>query len=182
MVAPDLWQEGYRAFDPVGSIAERAEDAAGDSGGGPGSYEWVSRAELRTYTHDQLLRDTDVMSMAHSLEVRVPLLDRDLVEAVLRLPPKAKTNGTGPKPLLREVMADRLPPVVLKRQDKQGFTFPLAPWLRGPLQGQALAAMDAVQAQGWLRAGAARQVFDRVQERQVHWSRLWALVALASVL
>jgi asparagine synthase (glutamine-hydrolysing) len=179
---PELWQEGSRAFDPVGSIAGRADGVAGNPDDGSSTFEWVSRAELRTYTHNQLLRDTDVMSMAHSLEVRVPLLDIDLVEAVLRLPTAVKTNGTGPKPLLRQVMAGRLPPLVLQKQDKQGFTFPMESWLRGPLQRQALAVLDAVQGQGWLRAGAVRQVFEGYRDRQVHWSRPWALVALASVL
>ena len=182
LLLPELWQEGSQAFDPVGSIADRADGVAGNSDDGSRAFEWVSRAELRTYTHNQLLRDTDVMSMAHSLEVRVPLLDMDLVEAMLRLPTAAKTHGIGPKPLLRQVMADRLPRVVLQRQDKQGFTFPMEPWLRGPLQRQALAALDAVEEQGWLQAGAVRQVFEHYRERQVHWSRPWALVALASVL
>jgi asparagine synthase (glutamine-hydrolysing) len=182
LVTPELWQEGRQTFDPVQHIAERAEGVSERQGHDPHSFEWVSRAELGTYTHDQLLRDTDVMSMAHSLEVRVPLLDVDLVEAMLRLPTTAKTNGPGPKPLLSQVMADRLPPVVLRRNDKKGFTFPMEPWLRGPLQPQALAALDAVQAQGWLQAGAARHVFHRYRDRQVHWSRFWALVALASIL
>lgn len=60
--------------------------------------QWLGdlRAELRTYTHDQLLHDTDVMSMAHSLEVREPLLDMRLVEQVLRLPARVARRAILP--------------------------------------------------------------------------------------
>ena len=108
---------------------------------------WISRAELRTYTHHQLLRDTDVMSMAHSLEVRVPLLDVRLVEYVLRLPAALKTHppggGAGPKPLLTAALGERLPAVIRQRREKQGFTFPFDVWLREGLARERLAAIPA---------------------------------------
>ena len=182
LVSPPVWQAGVEGFDPVQHVAERADDSEGASTFNKRPFEWISRAELRTYTHHQLLRDTDVMSMAHSLEVRVPLLDVELVEAVLRLPTALKANGlAGPKPLLKRAVGERLPAVVRQRRDKQGFTFPLAPWLKGPLQGQARSIVDSLQSKGWLQRAAVQQVFEDYEAGKVHWSRLWALVALGAI-
>ncbi|MEK9164401.1 MAG: asparagine synthase (glutamine-hydrolyzing), partial [Chloroflexota bacterium] len=77
IVTSEVWHAAKSAFDPIRHIAERAETRSAN-GSGNQLFSWVSRAELRTYTHHQLLRDTDAMSMAHSLEVRVPLLDQRL--------------------------------------------------------------------------------------------------------
>jgi asparagine synthase (glutamine-hydrolysing) len=182
LVSPAIWGTGVAGFDPVRHVAERADGTAGASSFSSRPFEWISRAELRTYTHHQLLRDTDVMGMAHSLEVRVPLLDVELVEAVLRLPTEVKTNGLpGPKPLLRRAVGDRLPDVVRHRRDKQGFTFPLGPWLKGPLRTQARSVLGGVQSRGWLQPAAVQQVFEDFEVGKVHWSRLWALIALGTI-
>ena len=182
LVTSDVWQEAARAFDPVEHVRAGAggEPPSGDS---HSSMAWMSRAELRTYTHDQLLRDTDVMSMAHSLEVREPLLDVRLIEAVLRLPDSMKRNhAAGPKPLLVQAMRDRLPAVVRDRRDKQGFTFPFAHWLRGPLQARVETMLAAVDGSGLVCPGVGSRVYDSYRQGQVHWSRPWALVALATAL
>ncbi len=180
LVTPEVWNTAAQGFDPVAHVLAAAGSAA------PGSQArmaWISRAELRTYTHHQLLRDTDAMSMAHSLEVREPLLDVPLVEAVLRLPDSAKQNHTaGPKPLLAQVMGDRLPAVVRQRRDKQGFTFPFARWLNGPLQAQVEARLAALDGSGLFQPGAGRAVYQGYRQGRVHWSRPWALVALAAAL
>jgi asparagine synthase (glutamine-hydrolysing) len=182
LVSPAVWQAGTAGFDPVRHVAERADGTAGARSFRSRPFEWVSRAELRTYTHHQLLRDTDVMSMAHSLEVRVPLLDVELVQAVLRLPATLKTNGLpGPKPLLKRAVGDRLPVNVRQRSDKQGFTFPLEPWLKGPLRETTRSVLDSVQSRGWLQPAAVRQVAGDFEAGRVHWSRLWALIALGAI-
>src|SRR5207247_4318653 len=129
-VMPDRGSAAAEAFDPVRHIADRA----GDRDGGSDAFSWVSRAELGTYTRDQLLRDIDVMSMAPSLEVRVPLLDDRLVETALRLPDAAKRNGGRPKSLLVDAVGDLLPQEIRSRRAKQGFVFPFGAWLRGPLR------------------------------------------------
>jgi asparagine synthase (glutamine-hydrolysing) len=91
---------------------------------------WVSYLELRSYMADVLLRDADAMSMAHSLEVRVPLIDHKLVEFVLSLPGNLKSNGHFPaKRLLIESVKDLLPSQLLYRR-KKGFAFPMGFWLR----------------------------------------------------
>jgi asparagine synthase (glutamine-hydrolysing) len=182
LVSPAAWQAGTAGFDPVQHVAERADGAAGASSFRSRPFEWISRAELRTYTHHQLLRDTDVMSMAHSLEVRVPLLDVELVQAVLRLPTALKMNGlAGPKPLLKRAVGDRLPDSVRQRSDKQGFTFPLEPWLKGPLRETAWSMLDSVQSRGWLQPAAVQDVAGDFEAGRVHWSRLWALIALGAI-
>ena len=129
--------------------------------------------ELRGYMHNQLLRDTDAMSMAHSLEVRVPFLDHPLVEFAATLPLSLRMNGDRPKWLLTKALGDLLPAVPARQ--KRGFTFPIGAWLRGPL---------AVRAAGELHNGrlfnlpAVTRLWRRVQTGHVHWSRAWALVVL----
>jgi asparagine synthase (glutamine-hydrolysing) len=182
LVSPSIWQEGVEGFDPVQHVAEQAEGRQNASAFSSRPFAWISRAELRTYTHHQLLRDTDAMSMAHSLEVRVPLLDVALVEAVLRLPTALKVNGpAGPKPLLRQAVGDRLPEVVRQRNDKQGFTFPFALWLKGPLREQAYSMLGIVQSKRWLQPLAVQRVLEDYGTGKLHWSRLWALIALGAI-
>jgi asparagine synthase (glutamine-hydrolysing) len=92
----------------------------------------ISYLELKTYMSDVLLRDVDVMSMAHSLEVRVPLIDHKLVEFVLGLAGDLKAGGVRDvKWLLKESVKDLLPPEILHR-GKKGFAFPMAIWLHEP--------------------------------------------------
>ncbi|MBI4504834.1 MAG: asparagine synthase (glutamine-hydrolyzing) [Chloroflexi bacterium] len=173
LVGPEVWQAARQALDPVAYVAERADDA-GDA------FQWVSRAELATYTHNQLLRDTDVMSMAHSLEVRVPLLDHRLVELVLSLPAAVRQAGRGPKALLADAVGDRLPPIVRQRKGKAGFVFPFGSWLRDVLQKGRLGAFfdraaSAVTADGMLRPDQVAKVVRTYQAGKTHWSRAWAL-------
>ena len=172
LVTPDLWHAAAKEFDPVRHIA----DHAGSNGADTDLFSWVSRAELGSYTRDQLLRDTDLMSMAHSLEVRVPLLDDRLVEVALQLPDEVKQNGGQPKSLLMESVEDRLPPLITARRGKQGFVFPFGTWLRGPLryhcEGWQESLGDLLRADGLVRA---REMW---QAGRLHWSRGWALAAL----
>lgn len=92
----------------------------------------ISRFELSLYLRHMLLRDADAFSMAHGLELRVPLLDHRLVELVLPLPDrlKARRRGSPPKPLLVAAAGPRLPKVACG--PKRGFSFPWDAWLRGP--------------------------------------------------
>ena len=96
------------------------------------SFTSVSCFELQSYMVNTLLRDTDAVSMANSLEVRVPFLDHRLVEFVARLPKAAKCRSGVPKALLVEALSDVLPDDVVG-QSKRTFTFPWEVWLRGPL-------------------------------------------------
>jgi asparagine synthase (glutamine-hydrolysing) len=130
--------------------------------------------EFTHYLENQLLRDTDVMSMAHGVEVRVPFLDHALVEHAVGLPAHVKRAGARPKPLLLDALGDALPRAVWDRP-KMGFTLPFSPWLRrdaAELREQSLEA-------GPLSRAAVARVWDAFLAGRVHWSRPWALLALA---
>jgi asparagine synthase (glutamine-hydrolysing) len=89
----------------------------------------VSYLESKTYLCDTLLRDMDAMSMAHSLEVRVPFIDHRLVEYAASIPPELKLNKMVTKYILKESVKDMLPENILSRK-KMGFAFPLNLWMR----------------------------------------------------
>jgi asparagine synthase (glutamine-hydrolysing) len=137
----------------------------------------VSAAELGWYMHHQLLRDTDVMAMTHSLEVRVPFLDTELATYVAGLDPAAK--AVGEKDLLKEAMADEVPLEVIERE-KTGFNFPFADWLREDLADLVDDALSASALEGTpLDADAAASVRRGYERGDEHWSRVWALVVLS---
>lgn len=178
LLSPDVWREGIAGFEAVSHIAARADTNARTGGQAnstdSGIFGWTSRAELGTYTHHQLLRDTDAMSMAHSLEVRVPLLDHKLVEYALRLPTEFKQRGDGPKPMLCAALYDSLPPLIRDRRDKQGFTFPFDKWIQG-LRGDFNTSKHGADL--WQNR-AVEQVWNHHAAGKMHWSRAWALLAI----
>jgi len=91
------------------------------------------RTDLETYLVDDILTLTDRLSMWHSLELRVPFLDRKLVEFVVSLPANLKVRRNQQKWLLRRIARKWLPPAILQHK-KQGFEAPMGAWLRGPLR------------------------------------------------
>jgi len=139
----------------------------------------VSCLEMRSYMVNTLLRDTDAVSMSHSLEVRVPLLDHRLVEFVLRLPKSAKRRRGIPKALLIESLGDLLPQDVVQ-QHKRTFTFPWERWLRGALGGRVAAGLaDLTPAlRPFLDQEAVGRVWQDFLAEQTSWSRPWSLYVL----
>ena len=138
----------------------------------------ISWLEFRSYLLNTLLRDTDAMSMANSLEVRVPFLDTPLVEYVLSLPESAKMDAR-PKALLIAALEDVLPPEVVA-QKKRTFTFPWANWLRGPLGervGEALAEWSPALAPH-VDGEFASTIWREFQHGKTSWSRPWSLYVL----
>jgi len=139
----------------------------------------VSRAQgvdLLTYLPDDILTKVDRASMAHSLEVRVPILDHEAVEFAGRLPVRMKLRGRVHKYLLKEVARDRVPPEVLDRP-KQGFEVPLKRWFRAELLplAESLAEREAIRS--WFRPDAVRSL---VREHRLglrdHSVALWTLL------
>jgi asparagine synthase (glutamine-hydrolysing) len=94
---------------------------------------WVLSADMQTYLPDDELRKADRLSMWHSLEVRVPFLDHTLVEFAAAIPSRYKLHRWQKKYVLIEALRGLVPDIVLTRR-KQGFSIPLANWLRGPLR------------------------------------------------
>ena len=139
----------------------------------------VSCLESGSYMANTLLRDTDAMSMAHSLEVRVPFLDHPLVEFVARLPGSVKSSNLVPKSLLVEAMRDLLPSEVVS-QRKRTFTLPWEYWLQGPLRAQVESEFDTIAASlaECLDGRAVRQMWTGFLEGRTSWSRVWSLFVL----
>jgi len=139
----------------------------------------VSHLELRHYMLNTLLRDTDVMSMAHSLEVRTPLLDHKLVDFVFALAGKSKLRRDAPKALLVEALGGTLPDEVVFRE-KRGFTLPMEDWLRTALRAdveRALTRPDGPLA-SLLQHAAVTRVWRDFLAGRMSWSRPWSLYVL----
>lgn len=137
----------------------------------PDDFARISWAELTGYMRRMLLRDSDQMSMAVSLELRVPFLDHELVEYSLGLPAAEKRRYPGTKGLLVEACRDLLPPSVYQRP-KRGFTLPMQQWMAGPLAGFVAEGMREVVERGLL---PERFVAGT---RDLHWTRRWSIVVL----
>jgi asparagine synthase (glutamine-hydrolysing) len=139
----------------------------------------VSWLEMRSYTVSTLLRDTDSVSMARSLEVRVPLLDTPLVEFVGSLPEAARRRPGAQKALLVEALGDLLPREILG-QRKRTFTLPWEEWLRGPLRAriEASFADPAPSLASYLRPRGTRSVWTDFLAGKTNWARPWSLYVL----
>ncbi|HWQ52565.1 MAG TPA: asparagine synthase (glutamine-hydrolyzing) [Bryobacteraceae bacterium] len=147
----------------------------------PDAVNAISIMEMRGYMADTLLRDTDFMSMAHALEVRVPFVDAALVQYVLELPGQWKIGGR-PKPLLLDAVAELLPQGVWQRP-KMGFTLPFKRWMLSELRPQLDrafgAAEDGLRTLGIDpdRAGEVWEAFQANPSGE-RWTRPWALFVL----
>jgi len=139
----------------------------------------VSWLEMRSYLASTLLRDTDSVSMAQSLEVRVPLLDTPLVEFVSALRDVARRRPGTHKALLVETIRDLLPPEVLA-QEKCTFTLPWESWLRGPLRKrlETSFATPAPALKPVLRHAGVQRVWSEFLANKTSWSRPWSLYVL----
>ena len=140
----------------------------------------VSLCELQGYMANTLLRDTDQMSMAHSLEVRVPFVDKEVVSLVLGLKGKWKLNGARAKPLLLDAVWDLLPEEIWRRR-KMGFVLPFERWMHTVLRPEMLEAFsngETLASIGVSESGRAIwQSFDRTPRKE-RWARPWALYVL----
>ena len=138
----------------------------------------VSYLESRFYMRNTLLRDSDFMSMAHGLELRVPFLDCALVEACFRIPGNTKLQGPAPKSLLLASLGVELPREVVNRP-KRGFTLPFERWLRGEMRPVIQASLlHGDWDQTSISGGAARKVWERFLAGETSWSRPWSLFVL----
>jgi asparagine synthase (glutamine-hydrolysing) len=135
--------------------------------------------DLSVYLPDDLLVKVDIASMANSLEVRNPFLDRALVEFAMRLPTSLLIRGTRRKWILRRAFADTLPKENLARR-KQGFGLPVGRWLRGELRPmlEEIVLSDRALGRGILRPDAVRELAREHLEGVDHTHRLWSLLML----
>jgi len=133
--------------------------------------------DVQSYLPGDILTKVDRMSMAHSLEARVPLLDHEIAEFALSLPPSLKFRDGVGKWVLRRALGDRVPDEVFRRP-KQGFDVPLRDWFRGPLAHRLAALSDRSSAvYDFVEPRAVERI---VQEHRVgrrdHARTIWRLV------
>ena len=143
----------------------------------PDDFAQTSWAELTGYMRRMLLRDADQMSMAVSLEMRVPFLDHELVEYVLGLPAAVKKRYPGVKGLLVEACRDLLPASVYQRP-KSGFVLPMKPWMLGPLASFVENGLRETTSRQLLPQTFVDEMRDAFRRENLHWSRLWSIVVL----
>ena len=125
------------------------------------------------------MRDTDAMSMAHSIEVRVPLLDDNLVEHVISLPSLSKSPLGYPKRLLIESTRDLLPDFVLNRR-KQGFQLPMEVWMRNELEDvvKDVFSQDSIKQRGLFNEREMSKLLSMFEKNQVTYDVIWKFVTL----
>lgn len=133
----------------------------------PNSYneEHASWLETNLYMQNQLLRDTDVMSMNHGLEVRVPFLDEDFTSIINRIAPSIRFASNPSKKLLIDSFGDLLPPQIWNRP-KMGFSFPLQQWMT---------AHPQISNSEYYKGKAAQSMIKKFKHKGMHWSKAFAL-------
>jgi asparagine synthase (glutamine-hydrolysing) len=171
----ELTGTGASGWDPVDLYRARYAET-----GGADPLARMQDVDLGIYLVDDLLVKTDRASMAHSLETRVPFLDPRVAEFAFSLPRRMKVRGFQKKRLLRRALAPLLPDEIVRGR-KQGFSIPIAAWLRGPLEPFAREVLSpgALERQGLLEPAAVSPILDRHCSGQEDLSRqIWGLMAL----
>jgi asparagine synthase (glutamine-hydrolysing) len=164
----------------VGTAAESDVLEAFEASDADNLSERAADSDIQHYLPDDLLVKMDIASMAHSLEVRSPLLDHDVVEFAASLPVGWKLRGGVQKYLLREAFRDDLPPEILGR-GKMGFGVPVDHWLRNELRPRAYEILldPRALARGYFRPDTVRRLLDEHSSRAAnHQFVLWALLML----
>ena len=171
----DLAGPGAASWDPLDLYRERYAETEG--------AEYLARlqdVDLGIYLVDDLLVKTDRLSMAHSLELRVPFLDPKVADFAFSLPARLKVRGFAKKRLLRQALEPLLPREIVHGR-KQGFSIPIAAWLRGPLEpfAREVLAPSAIAPQGLLDPAAVTPLLDRHCAGREDLSRqIWGLMTL----
>ena len=137
----------------------------------------MMRFDFETYLPEDVLTKVDRMSMAHSIESRVPLLDNEVIDFAASLPSRFKIKDGRRKHILKETLRPLLPAGILDRR-KQGFGIPLGTWFRGGLTdlfSDVLQSPRARQRGYFEPAFVARLVKEHLAGQRDHTLRLWAL-------
>lgn len=168
--------QGYRAVEVLRTHADRcpAQDALSR----------VQYLDMKTYLVGDILTKVDRASMAHALEVRVPLLDHKLVEWISGLPVSFKLHGHEGKYLFKKALEPYLPDDILYR-NKMGFAVPLASWFRGPLRDRVNDALmgPILSDTGIFNKAFLKELIDQHQSgRRDYSAALWALLMFESFL
>ncbi len=141
----------------------------------------VSRFESHLYQENMLLRDSDTNGMTHGLEIRVPMLDREMIDLVYKTPGKLRLPRADlPKHLLKTSCASLLRPDILGR-GKMGFSLPIAQWMLGPMRDICEDSLRTLESQSILDPRGVRDVWQQfLANPSTSWSRALALCVLGA--
>ena len=139
----------------------------------------VSYLEMTHYMTTTLLRDTDMMSMAHGLEIRVPLLDHKLVELMFSIPSNMKIKQGTLKPLLVNSLTRKLPEFIVRRK-KMGFTLPFEVWMRGEMRPEIESVLlsRSEKFPDFISQDGVKKIWSNFLDNRCSWSRPWSLYVL----
>jgi asparagine synthase (glutamine-hydrolysing) len=174
VIAPSLRSDGAGFERPSAYLRRDVRPNLANPG------EWIASLEQRGYLSYVLLRDIDAMSMAHSLEVRVPFLDPRYTEAVARIPSSMKIRGGVGKWVLKEALRPLLPDDVLFRT-KMGFGLPYNVWMRRTLEPMVrdLLSPTRIARRGVFDSAAAAGLLTRFYDGDDGvWRKVWTLFVL----
>lgn len=167
---------GYRAVDVMRGYADRTPT--------DDPLSLIQYLDMKTYLPGDILTKVDRASMAHALEVRVPLLDHKFVEWVSGLPPTIKLKGGEGKYIFKKALTPYLPDDILYRA-KRGFSIPLADWFRGPLRERVREAVlsPMLLDTGFFNEPYLRHMIDSHETGVKDYSvSLWSLLMFESFL
>ena len=168
--------QGYRAIDVMQEHAARSPT--------DDPLSMIQYLDMKTYLPGDILTKVDRASMAHALEVRVPLLDHKLVEWISGLPADMKLHGTEGKYVFKKSLEKFLPDDILYR-NKMGFAVPLAGWFRGPLKQRVRdSLLGPVLADcGIFNTGFLSEMVEQHQSgRRDYSASIWALLMFEAFL
>lgn len=168
----DEAREQTGPIDPYAGVREALEETDAES-----LLDRLLYADIKTYLHELLMKQ-DQMSMATSVESRVPFLDHKLVEFTCTLPERLKLRGGTTKYILREAMKGVLPEAILSRS-KMGFPVPIGAWFRGAYKNiiDEYVLSERARSRGIFNGDLVRELVARHQSgEENHDERLWALV------
>ncbi len=178
------WNGTFSDEGKQGILRQRLPDALGPwlseldrCGQDLESFLWFDQ---KYYLQDDILMKVDRVSMAHSIEVRPPFLDHRIVEFAATLPARYKIHGSTQKLILRRLMKDKLPAMILRR-GKMGFDFPAHDWLRGPLRELMTETLlsGAAEHADLFRTGTIEALMRSHLERRTNAGyHLWGLTIL----
>ena len=178
-----LFSEGFKrglgGYSALDVFTQHADQAQTDD-----PLALIQYLDYKSWLVGDINTKVDRASMAHSLEVREPLMDHELIEWLATLPSHLKIDGSEGKALLKRAMEPKLPHDVLYRP-KMGFSVPLADWLRGPLAGRVKEAVlgDRLRDSGYFQERQLQRLVDEHQRgTSDHATPLWMLVMFEAFL
>jgi asparagine synthase (glutamine-hydrolysing) len=165
---------GGGPYEVTAPIYDQAEESGLDD------VSTMQLVDINTWLVGDILVKADRMTMAHSLELRVPFLDREVMAVAARLAREEKIGAGTTKTALREAMSEVLPKAAAQRA-KLGFPVPIGHWLKGDAYGFAEQLLQEAQTDQWVNQAAALRLLEcfRDGDPAVTWRHLWVLIVFS---